>query len=97
MRAWMKTPGHEGHTVIIPNDLGVMQQLVGGYIEAVTIVHPDLVIICNEEGKLRGLPYNCTIDGVDFVGTIVAGSVDGNKFASIGADSVEYLNGEVEA
>lgn len=40
--------------------LKLLQRLVGGYIE---VVHPDgfpqdVVLICNEEGKLRDLPFN---------------------------------------
>lgn len=96
MRAWMKAPGHDPHLVIIPNELEMLQQLVGGYIECVTIM-PELVIICDEEGRLKGKPYNCTIDGMPYVGTIVAVSVNGDEFDSIGDDAVKYLNEEVKA
>jgi hypothetical protein len=41
----------------IDNSLEAMQQEVGGYIEAVGI-DENLSIICNEEGKLMGLPAN---------------------------------------
>ena len=33
------------------------QEFVGGYIEAITFPNDDLLII-NEEGKLKELPYN---------------------------------------
>lgn len=96
MRAWMKTPGHEGHTVIILNELEMLQQIVGGPIECVSWCK-ELCIICNEEGRLLDLPYNCTIDGVSYVGTILAVGVDGDEFASIGDDAVDYLNKEVKS
>ncbi len=35
----------------IPNTLEACQELVGGYIEPVTIC-TDLVLVCNEEGRL---------------------------------------------
>jgi len=40
-------------------DLRWLQKQVGGYIEAVDLQQPDgLVMWCNEEGKLQGLPVN---------------------------------------
>ena len=50
--------------------LKVMQSLVGGYIETVTLAD-DVVILCDEEGRLKDLPDNCEIGGVMFVGTIL--------------------------
>ncbi len=66
------------------NELEAFQAAVGGYIETVTVA-TDLVIICNEEGRLQGLPWNCTAFGVDFVGTIVVAGVKGEEFASLPA------------
>ena len=31
----------------------------------------DGVIICNEEGRATELPYNCSIAGRDFFGTVI--------------------------
>jgi hypothetical protein len=43
----------------IENSLKAMQDIVGGYIESVGLEDEDYVsIICNEEGKLDGLPPN---------------------------------------
>lgn len=69
------------------NDLKAFQEAVGGYIETVTVA-TDLVIICNKEGRLQGLPWNCTVFGVDFVGTIVVAGVKGEEFASLKASVV---------
>ena len=73
--------------LLFDNDLKAFQEAVGGYIETVTIA-TDLVIICNEEGRLKGLPHNTTVFGVDFVGTIIAAGVKGEEFASIKASVV---------
>ena len=36
-----------------------LQELVGGYIEIVAAPnHPGRVLVINEEGKLKGLPFN---------------------------------------
>lgn len=39
----------------LPNTLEALQQAVGGYIEVVPLTE-QLCVICNEEGKLLGLP-----------------------------------------
>ncbi len=55
---------------LFENTLEAFQRAVGGYIETVTLAS-DLVIVCNEEGRLHGLEYNATVCGVSFVGTII--------------------------
>jgi hypothetical protein len=71
IKIYVKEPGKPLEARKIPNTLEAMQQIVDGYIETFTIA-TDLVIVCNEEGRLaKSAPYNCTISGgVDFVGTI---------------------------
>ena len=45
----------------IENTLEAMQAVVGGDIEEYAPFDDDVVLICNEEGKLRGLPLNRAI------------------------------------
>ena len=67
----VKHPKEEvGHSALVTNKIECLQEYVGGYYECVKI-RPDLVVICNEEGRLRGLPYNCTVNGIDFCGQIL--------------------------
>lgn len=75
----IKEPGKSPRHVWIENSLKNLQQTVGGYIEVLRIA-TDGVIICNEEGRLMGLPYCCTVADVDFVGTIVLAGVAGDEF-----------------
>ena len=75
IKAVLKRPGELPHIVHIGNNLKVLQDLVGGYIETVTLAS-DLVIICNEEGRLLGLEPNCTVCGVSFVGNIIIAAYD---------------------
>ena len=35
-----------------------MQKVVGGYIEAIYPFEEEVALICNEEGKIHGLPMN---------------------------------------
>ena len=72
---------------LFDNTLEAFQKAVGGYIEAVTI-RDDLVVICNEEGRLMGLQPNVQINGVDFVGTVIVAGVKGESFSSIKASLV---------
>lgn len=63
----------------IENTLEALQGIVGGNIETFTPAS-DMVVICNEEGLLKNMPFNCTIFGVDFVGPIIIAGVDGEEF-----------------
>ena len=42
----------------IGHSLKEMQKLVGGYIETIHPFNDTAVIVCNEEGKINGLPLN---------------------------------------
>ena len=75
----IKQPGRVPYKTAISPTLKNLQQTVGGYIETVTIAE-DAVIICNEEGRLLGMPHNCNVMGVDFVGPIVFAGVSGEEF-----------------
>ena len=67
MKVIIKEPGQRPRVTEIENSLSALQEAVGGYIETVTFAE-DCCIICNEEGRLQGLPYNLTFCGVSFVG-----------------------------
>lgn len=50
--------GKRARTVEIEDTLEAMQGLVKGPIEEYMPFEDDVAIICNEEGKMRGLPVN---------------------------------------
>lgn len=85
IRVLTKRPGQPPRSVWMSNSLENFQTAVGGYIETVTLAE-DTAIICNEEGRLLGLPYNCEICGVSFVGDIVFVGVKGEGFADLPID-----------
>lgn len=79
-----------GRTRYIPNKLETLQEIVGGYIETVTLWVPDpegaekkIVVICDEDGRLKKYQMNCEVEGVQFVGTIIVVGVDRDKFADV--------------
>lgn len=81
----IKHPGFIPYINWIPNELSALQDIVGGYIEVVKLFS-DVIVVCNEEGKLKGMDYNCTIWGEDFVGDIFFCGVDGEDFVDIPFD-----------
>ena len=82
MKVIRKKPGCGPEIVDIENTLEAFQVEVDGYIEAVTI-SSDAVIICNEEGHILGLPYNCHFLGIEFVGTILIVGRSGDAFCDV--------------
>ena len=82
MKIIYKAPGLPAEICDVPNTLEALQELVGGYIETVTVA-ADAAIICNEEGRLIGLEPNCTLLGVHFVGPIVVAGVAGEEFTDL--------------
>lgn len=87
----IKRPGEE--PVVEPlfdNTLEAFQREVGGFIETVTLA-TDMCLICNEEGRIKGLPYNGEYFGIDFYGTVIDVGVKGDKFASIKASCVPMI------
>lgn len=72
---------------LFDNKLEAFQAFVGGYIETFTL-RDNLVVICNEEGRLLGMEPNVVINGVDFVGPVIIAGVKGDEFSSIKAHLV---------
>lgn len=95
MKVIIKEPGQRPRETEIENSLSALQEAVGGYVETVTLAE-DCCIICNEEGRLQGLPYNLTFCGVSFVGTILFVGVAGDEFADLSGQQVEILLKQME-
>lgn len=58
MRVIIVEPGKVSYETEIDSGLKSTQEVVGGLIEAVYPFDIPVALICNEEGKLQGLPYN---------------------------------------
>lgn len=85
MRVIVKHPGQHPRQWNIANTLQSLQSIIGGYIETVTLFE-DCAVICDEEGRLKGLPYNCEVCGIDFVGLIVFVGIKGGEFTDVPTD-----------
>lgn len=84
MRILFKEPGKDPRSMQIPNELGVMQQLVDGHIETLRVAD-NVVMIFNEEGKIRGLEPNFYIGAIGDVilGTVLFTGERGDEFCSL--------------
>lgn len=86
-----KKPGKKAEMeLLFDNTLEAMQEFVGGPIEAVTLFS-DVAIICNEEGRLRGMKPSATLCGYQFVGPILMVGVKGDEFCSLKGDHLTLL------
>ena len=67
-------PGKEARTAEIEDSLESMQALVGGHIEEYMPFEDDAAVICNEDGKINGMPLNRAVYGEDGrIADIIAG------------------------
>ena len=91
-------PGKPPEVVSMANTLRAMQEMVGGYIEIVPL--DDACLVCNDEGKLLGLPFNralrdergATYDVVAGTFFLCSASWDSDTFGSLSEDQVqEYM------
>lgn len=74
----------------ITGDLNSLQQVVGGYIEAVYPYDDPVAIVCNEEGKLLGLPMNRKLEDYDIIaGTFVVCGTCEEDFDSLTPELAE--------
>ena len=87
-------PGKRPETVMISDTLEDLQKAVSGYIEVIHPFDDSACIICNEEGKLNGLPLNRALTDdsgriVDIIaGTFLVAGVSDDGFSSLSAEQI---------
>ena len=76
-----------GHVAYISNILEKLQTIVGGRIEAVHTGISGLILICDDEGKLKDYPKNFLMGSRMFpdmvVGTVIMCGVAGDDFNDV--------------
>ena len=82
MRSLSKKPREGWKVTEIQNELEALQQAVGGHLESVSL-WADACVLCNEEGRIKGMPYNTTICGVSLVGPILIVGTAGEDFSDL--------------
>ena len=74
-----------GHEDRIPNDDKVISEIVGGNIETI-FLSKDIVVLCNEDGKLLGLPHNLDLKKVRLVGTLIFAGINDQGYTDYPGD-----------
>lgn len=91
MKIVVVEPFKRPYVKIIDGELKTMQNIVGGYIQMVYLTD-KIALICNEEGKIAGLPSNRTIfEIMDIIaGTFFICGLNEDDFASLNDEQAEY-------
>lgn len=74
----------------IKDELEVLQGIVGGLIECVSIGN-NIDMVCNEEGWINGLEPHIMVNGNIICGDVFFVGVDGADFVSLTDEQIEYI------
>lgn len=81
-----------GKWTAIENTLEAFQEAVGGYIETITIFE-GIVLVCDEEGTLKGLTPSCNVLGVEIVGDWLLVGAEEDEFTDLPEKDWKILRG----
>lgn len=95
-------PEQEAKVIELNNSLESMQKTIGGNIEVIYPFTNDACIVCNEEGKLLGLPLNRALyDDCDKICEVIAGTAficgtGDENFTSLSEQQIEHYSKQFE-
>ena len=98
MKVLVVEPEKEPYVKEISSGLSSLQKEVGGFIEAVYPFEDPVAIICNEEGKLEGLPLNRALRDDDghvydiIAGTFLIAGLSEDNFCSLDDAQLEKFS-----
>lgn len=97
IRILFKAVGQPAKIVTIPNTLQAKQRLVGGLIEV--IQYEDVLLICNEEGKILNMPPNLVFDYDYIAGNcfIIGDDYENGNFRSLTLDEIEKYKKDIDS
>ena len=98
MKVLVIEPGRQPKMQEIESRLTAMQMTVGGYIEAIYPWWDEVALVCNDAGKIMGLPlyrpiFNDDGELIDFIaGTffICGAPMDSGTFTDLSEDLIEH-------
>ena len=90
MKIIVKKAGQIPEVREVENELHVFQEIVGGYIECFPIFD-NVLCVCDEEGKLKGLPINFAFEGDVIVGDVFFCAVNKGDFESLDTYQINIL------
>ena len=102
MNVLVVEPGYLPYEKEIPDTLDsdehlrAMQEIVGGFIEAIYPFEEEVAIVCNEEGLINGLPFNRSVPGGygGVFGTFFICGLGEEDFCSLPPDLMERFKKE---
>lgn len=84
MKILLVEPGRAARPAEIHGELHEMQKIVGGTIQALYPWEDLAAVICNDEGKLMGLPLNRRLEDYDVIaGTFFICGIQGENFCGL--------------
>ena len=82
----IKEPDKQPVVTNITNSLRKFQKIIGGYIQVIPLGYDNdannptaIFLLCDEDGKLKELPYNLSANGYNIVGTVIILGYNQNK------------------
>lgn len=94
MRILYKEPGKAPRTMVIPNELKVIQQLVDGYIETIRVSDKTILVV-NEEGRRKEMNPNFILAANGYIELILGSAIfcgeNGEEFASLPDDELDRI------
>lgn len=102
MKVLVVEPGYLPYEKEIPDTLNAdehlraLQEIVGGWIEAIYPYDEEVAIVCNEEGLINGLPFNRSVPGGygGVFGTFFICGLGEDTFCSLPPDLMERFKSE---
>ena len=92
-------PERKPGCIEIPKNLTGMQEVVGGYIQAIYPYDDSVALVCNEEGKLLGMEPNRAVRDPDtgeildiICGTFFICGVSEDDFCSLTEEQITYYS-----
>lgn len=90
MKVLIVEPGQYPREAEIEKSLKAEQEVVGGLIECVYPWQDNACIVCNDEGKLQGLPLNRTLGDYDVIaGTFFVVGLTQDDFCSLTPEQIK--------
>lgn len=91
IKVLIKEPGKLARFEKIENSIEEFQRIIGGYIESISIAS-DLVILCDEDGKMKGLAPSVIVGALEIVGTVIFVGKKNQRFTNIPLNRADLEN-----
>lgn len=92
LRVMVVEPDKEPYEKMLKHSLEAMQEVVGGYIETTRdSLLPGMILVVNEEGKIKGLPMNRSTHCDIICGTFFVCANGRDDFRSLSDEQIEEV------